>query len=65
MLLKPVEVRILALIGVESPQRNEMKRGLGTESRLPIGKYPQCFASKKSNYYLPGEYILKQISINN
>jgi len=36
MLLKRAELGKLALIGEESPQRNEVKRGLGTESRLPV-----------------------------
>jgi len=39
MLLKQAEVRKLALIEEESPQRNVVEWGLGTESRLPVCKY--------------------------
>jgi len=48
MLLNPNKAGKLALIAVENPQRNVVKRGFGTESRLPILKHPCGFASKKN-----------------
>jgi len=51
MLLKRNEVERIALIVTENPQRNCVKRGFGVKSRLPICKYSQCFASKKTNSY--------------
>jgi len=36
MLLEPGEISIIAPIGVESPQRNNVERGLGTESGMGV-----------------------------
>jgi len=40
MFLNPTEAFKLAPIAVESPQRNEVERGLATESGEPVFKSP-------------------------
>jgi len=46
MFFRKSEVRSLAPIAEESPQRNKVERGLGTESGEPVSKMFYRFASK-------------------